>query len=108
MIEIEASAAEETAVRVFEKVLEVSGEGASAATVCRVLVGDREAGKVIGKGGKTIEKLRRNNGAKIRVLSGDQFPSGVSSPDEVIEVTIFFVIHYPVMKFIRFNLDVHN
>ncbi|XP_057515962.1 KH domain-containing protein HEN4-like isoform X1 [Amaranthus tricolor] len=86
VIEIEASAAEETAVRVFEKVLEVSGEGTSAATVCRVLVGDREAGKVIGKGGKTIEKLRRNNGAKIRVLSGDQLPSGVSSPDEVIEI----------------------
>lgn len=84
VVEAEVSAAQEAAVRVFEKVLEVSGE--SSAALCRLVVDASEAGSVIGKGGKTVEKLRRESGAKIRVLLGDHLPIGISPPHEVIEI----------------------
>ncbi|XP_021776249.1 KH domain-containing protein HEN4-like [Chenopodium quinoa] len=84
-VEFQVSAFQEAAVRVFEKVLEVSGEG-NAVVICRVLVEANEAGAVIGKGGKTVAKLRRESGAKIRVLVGNKLPPGVSIPDEVVEI----------------------
>uniref|UniRef100_A0A803LFX8 K Homology domain-containing protein n=2 Tax=Chenopodium quinoa TaxID=63459 RepID=A0A803LFX8_CHEQI len=84
-VEFQISAFQEAAVRVFEKVLEVSGEG-NAVVICRILVKVNEAGSVIGKGGKTVAKLRRESGAKIRVLVGNKLPPGVSIPDEVVEI----------------------
>lgn len=86
--EMEVSAVQEAAVRVFERVMEISGEVTTA--FCRLLVEENQAGSVIGKGGKTVEKLRRESGAKIRVLLGDKLPPGVSSPHEVVEVNFLF------------------
>lgn len=86
----EVSAAQDAALRVFEKVLEVSAEvdGSPLAEFvsCRLLVDATQAGSVIGKGGKMVEKLRRESGAKIRVLFGQQLPPGIGPPDEVVEI----------------------
>lgn len=87
-VEFEVSAVQEAALRVFERVLEVSGEGNTEA-LCRLLVDAGEAGSVIGKGGKNVTKIRRESGVRIRVLSGGELPSGVSYPDQVVEVTFF-------------------
>ncbi|KAJ8452932.1 hypothetical protein Cgig2_014695 [Carnegiea gigantea] len=91
--EYEVSATQDAAVRVFERVLGVSAEvdgGPLAEFVsCRLLVDATQAGSVIGKGGKMVEKLRRESGAKIRVLFGQQLPPGIGPPDEVVEVRLF-------------------
>uniref|UniRef100_A0A7C9A6K6 K Homology domain-containing protein n=1 Tax=Opuntia streptacantha TaxID=393608 RepID=A0A7C9A6K6_OPUST len=87
--EYEVSAVQDAALRAFEKVLEVSAEvdGALAEFVsCGLLVDATQAGSVIGKGGKTVEKLRRESGARIRVLFGQQLPPGIVPPDEVVEI----------------------
>ncbi|KNA20067.1 hypothetical protein SOVF_055810 [Spinacia oleracea] len=84
-VEFEVSAVQEAALRVFERVLEVSGEGNTEA-LCRLLVDAGEAGSVIGKGGKNVTKIRRESGVRIRVLSGGELPSGVSYPDQVVEI----------------------
>ncbi|XP_074275796.1 KH domain-containing protein HEN4 [Silene latifolia] len=84
----DVSAVQVAALRVFEKVLEVSKEeiGSGGTTSFRVLIDESMVGYLIGKGGKTVEKLRTECGAKIKVLLGDQLPSYVSPPDDVVEV----------------------
>ncbi|KAH9617308.1 hypothetical protein KSS87_021729 [Heliosperma pusillum] len=81
----DVSAVQVAALRVFEKVLEVSKEEIGT-TSFRVLIDESMVGYLIGKGGKTVEKLRSECGAKIKVLLGDQLPSYVSPPDDVLEV----------------------
>lgn len=83
-VEFEVSAVQEAALRVFERVLEVSAEADTV--VCMLLVEASEASSVIGKCGRTVAKLRRESGAKIRVLLGDSLPAGVSTPLEVVEI----------------------
>ncbi|KAK9677400.1 hypothetical protein RND81_11G140800 [Saponaria officinalis] len=82
----EVSAVQVAALRVFEKVLEVSKDGGGDTMVFRVLIDEGHAGYVIGKGGKIVENLRKESGAKIRVLLGDHLPPFVSPPYELVEV----------------------
>ncbi|CAN6555349.1 unnamed protein product [Malus baccata var. baccata] len=88
--EIEVSKAQEALLRVFERILEVAAEtGAIAAGVgvvsCRVLAEAAQVGSVIGKGGKVVEKIRKETGCKIRVLN-EKLPACAAATDEMIEI----------------------
>ncbi|KAI6678335.1 hypothetical protein NL676_039131 [Syzygium grande] len=88
--EVEVSRAQEALVRVFERILEVAAESNGVAVgvgvvSCRVLAGKSQAGSVIGKGGKTVEKIRKESGCKIRVLT-EQLPACAAAGEEMIEI----------------------
>lgn len=92
--EYEVSPAQEAVIRVYEKILNVTAEmdkvpvtalGAEVVS-CRLLVETVQASFVIGKGGKMVEKMRKESGSKIRVLMGDKLPTGVAEGDEVVEI----------------------
>ncbi|KAA8536391.1 hypothetical protein F0562_028869 [Nyssa sinensis] len=90
--EIEVSAAQESVVRVFERILDVAAEtdGVSVpqggVVSCRLLAETGQVGSVIGKGGKVIEKIRKDSGCKIRVLNSEKLPACALSNDEMIEI----------------------
>ncbi|KAM1794079.1 hypothetical protein ACFX11_034596 [Malus domestica] len=88
--EIDVSKAQEALLRVFERILEVAAEtGAIAAGVgvvsCRFLAEAAQVGSVIGKGGKVVEKIRKETGCKIRVLN-EKLPACAAATDEMIEI----------------------
>ncbi|KAM1264346.1 hypothetical protein ACFX2J_034167 [Malus domestica] len=88
--EIDVSQAQEALLRVFERILEVAAEtGAIAAGVgvvsCRFLAEAAQVGSVIGKGGKVVEKIRKETGCKIRVLN-EKLPACAAATDEMIEI----------------------
>ncbi|XP_021800362.1 KH domain-containing protein HEN4 [Prunus avium] len=88
--EIEVSKAQEALLRVFERILEVAAEtGAIPADVgvvsCRFLAEAAQVGSVIGKGGKVVEKIRKETGCKIRVLN-EKLPACAFSTDEMVEI----------------------
>lgn len=93
--EIEVSAAQEAVVRVFEKILDVAAESGGGKmeelglVSCRLLAEQSHAGSVIGKGGKVVEKIRKDTGSKIRVLSFEKMPACACRNDEMIEVWKF-------------------
>lgn len=88
----DVSAAQEGMVRVFERVVEVAAEGDAVAGIggvvsCRLLVSKFHGGAVIGKGGKVVEKIRKDTGCRIKVLPVERnFSSSSSSMDEIVEV----------------------
>lgn len=90
--EIEVSAAQEALVRVFERVIDVTAEnngvvlGAESVVSCRLLVKGNQVGALMGKGGKVIDAIRRENGCRIKVLTSDKLPSCASPNDEIVEV----------------------
>ncbi|XAR53015.1 hypothetical protein NMG60_11021393 [Bertholletia excelsa] len=90
--EAEVSAAQEAVIRVFERILDVAAEtdGVSVASVgivsCRLLAEKSQAGSVIGKGGRVVEKIRKDTGCRIRVLGSEKLPVGASPNDEIIEI----------------------
>ncbi|KAK3016271.1 hypothetical protein RJ639_006102 [Escallonia herrerae] len=71
--EVEVSAAQEALVRVFERILDVAAEsdgvsvGPGWMVSCRLLAEISQAGSVIGKGGKVIEKIRKDSGCRLKV-----------------------------------------
>ncbi|XP_058069411.1 KH domain-containing protein HEN4-like isoform X2 [Magnolia sinica] len=87
----DASPAQEALVRVFGRVLEVDAEmevsAGGGAVSCRLLVPTGQVGPVMGKGGKVIEKIRKESGAKIRVLPREQLPACALPSDEVVQIT---------------------
>ncbi|XP_071691652.1 KH domain-containing protein HEN4-like [Rutidosis leptorrhynchoides] len=90
---IEVSAAQEALIRVFERILTVAAEtdgqgqfGQQGLVSCRLLTDKSLIGSVIGKGGKVIEKLRKDFGCKIRVLVEDKLPSCALPNDEMVEI----------------------
>lgn len=88
--EMEVSKAQEALLRVFDRILEVAAEsgavGVGVGVVsCRMLADVSQAGSVIGKGGKIVEKIRKDSGTKIRVLK-EKLPACAASTDEMIEV----------------------
>lgn len=88
----DVSAAQAGMVRVFERVVEVAAEGDDVAAIggavsCRLLVWKNQAGAVIGKGGKVVEKIRKDTGCRIKVLTME----GSSPTDEIVEVRRFFL-----------------
>ncbi|KAL6347470.1 hypothetical protein AAG906_025992 [Vitis piasezkii] len=88
--EVEASAAQEAVLRVFERILEVAAEvdGVPPGGVvsCRLLAETSQVGSVIGKGGKVVEKIRRESGSKIKVLTAEKLPTCAASTDEMVEI----------------------
>ncbi|GAV69543.1 KH_1 domain-containing protein [Cephalotus follicularis] len=92
--EIDVSKAQEALVRVFERILDVAmesngvavGMGVGVGVVsCRLLAETPQIGSVIGKGGKVVEKIRKESGSKIRVLT-DKLPACAGPTDEMVEI----------------------
>ncbi|MED6106547.1 hypothetical protein PIB30_005535 [Stylosanthes scabra] len=87
----EVSKAQEALVKVFERILDVAAEGDSSClddervVSCRLLAEAAQVGSVIGKGGKVVEKIRKDTGCKIRVLN-DRLPACAAPSDEIVEV----------------------
>lgn len=87
---IEVSKAQEALLRVFDRILEVAAEMegielGDRTVSCRLVADSAQAGSVIGKGGKVVEKIKKDTGCKIWVCK-DKLPACISSPDEVIEI----------------------
>lgn len=84
----EVSKAQEGLIRVFERILEVAAEtdGIEIGVVsCRLLAETHQVGSIIGKGGKVVEKIRRETGCKIRVLT-ENLSACAGPNDEIVEV----------------------
>ncbi|XP_050365807.1 KH domain-containing protein HEN4 isoform X2 [Argentina anserina] len=88
--EVEVSKAQEALLRVFERILEVAavtgaiGVGVGVVS-CRFLAEAAQVGSVIGKGGKVVEKIRKETGCKIRVLN-EKLPICAAPSDEMVEI----------------------
>ncbi|KAJ6691075.1 KH DOMAIN-CONTAINING PROTEIN HEN4 [Salix koriyanagi] len=85
---LEVSKGQEALVRVFERILEVAAESDSVTdgvVSCRMLAEVSSVGAVIGKGGKVVEKIRKDCGCKIKVLA-DKLPDCAASNEEIIEI----------------------
>ncbi|XP_024444266.1 KH domain-containing protein HEN4 isoform X5 [Populus trichocarpa] len=85
---VEVSKGQEALVRVFERILEVAAESDSVAdgvVSCRMLAEVSSVGAVIGKGGKVVEKIRKDCGCRIKVLV-DKLPDCAASNEEMIEI----------------------
>ncbi|KAE8008327.1 hypothetical protein FH972_004848 [Carpinus fangiana] len=87
---VEVSKAQEALVKVFERILEVAtesdgGEVGVGVVSCRLLAEVAQVGSVIGKGGKVVEKIRKESGCKVRVLS-DKLPACAQPSDEIVEI----------------------
>ncbi|KAJ6289314.1 hypothetical protein OIU76_025179 [Salix suchowensis] len=85
---IEVSKGQEALVRVFERILEVGVESDSVAggvVSCRLLAEMSSIGAVIGKGGKIVEKIKKDCGCKVKILI-DKLHACASSNEEMIEI----------------------
>ncbi|KAJ1396537.1 K-like proteiny domain [Sesbania bispinosa] len=85
----EVSKAQEALLKVFGRILDVAAETegieiGDRVVSCRLVADAAQAGSVIGKGGKVVEKIRKDTGCKIRVFT-DNLPACTFSSDEVIE-----------------------
>jgi predicted PilT family ATPase len=74
---VEVSKAQEALVKVFERILEVAAESDG------------------GKGGKVVEKIRKESGSKVRVLS-DKLPACAQPSDEIVEVRFVYSTPFEV------------
>ncbi|XP_031261613.1 KH domain-containing protein HEN4 isoform X2 [Pistacia vera] len=84
----EVSKAQEGLIRVFERILEVAAEndGIEIGVVsCRLLAETHQVGSIIGKGGKVVEKIRKESGCKIRVLT-ENLSACAGPNDEIVEI----------------------
>ncbi|CAN6196486.1 unnamed protein product [Urochloa humidicola] len=88
------------AVRAWERVVghRVSGDEAmggeeeerevTGAVGCRMLAAGGQVGCVLGKGGKTVERMRQESGAQIRVFRNrEQLPPCAAPGDELIHIS---------------------
>jgi poly(rC)-binding protein 2/3/4 len=88
---------QEALLKVFERILDVAAESEGTSDFgdrvvsCRLLVNAGQAGSVIGKGGKVVEKIRIDTGCRIRVLN-DKLPACTKPSDEIIEVNFCFLL----------------
>ncbi|XP_023764756.1 KH domain-containing protein HEN4 [Lactuca sativa] len=88
----EVSAAQEALVKVFERILLVAAEAdggyfaPGGVASCRLLADKSVIGSVIGKGGKVIEKIRKDTGCRVRILVQDKLPSCALPTDEMVEI----------------------
>ncbi|KAL5787831.1 hypothetical protein ACOSP7_004780 [Xanthoceras sorbifolium] len=84
----EVSKAQEGLIRVFERILEVAAETGvveMGVVSCRLLAETNQVGSVIGKGGKVVEKIRKESGCKIRVLT-ENLSACAGPHDEIVEI----------------------
>ncbi|CAJ1961354.1 unnamed protein product [Sphenostylis stenocarpa] len=87
---VEVSKAQEALVMVFDRILDVAAETEGVDVgdrlmSCRLVADSAQAGSVIGKGGRVVERIKKNTGCKIRVLA-DDLPLCAAATDEIIEV----------------------
>ncbi|XVE86879.1 hypothetical protein DITRI_Ditri18aG0071100 [Diplodiscus trichospermus] len=90
--ECDVSCAQEAMIRVFERMWEVEAErewgnacdGEEEEAYCGLLADTTQIGAVVGKGGKTIVRMRTESGAKIRILPP---PQCGRKTDELIQIT---------------------
>uniref|UniRef100_A0A2P2KR28 Uncharacterized protein MANES_10G097500 n=1 Tax=Rhizophora mucronata TaxID=61149 RepID=A0A2P2KR28_RHIMU len=89
--EFQVSKGQEALIRVFERILEVAAETGGAKVTprglvsCRLLAEASHVGSVIGKGGKVVEKIRKDCGVKVRVLT-DKLPLCADPTEEMVEI----------------------
>ncbi|CAN4114817.1 unnamed protein product [Withania somnifera] len=81
---VEVSRAQEGLIRVYERVLEIEGNG--GAVGCRLLGISGQIGALMGKGGVIVDGIRKNTGAKIKVLKKDQLPACAVPEEELIQI----------------------
>ncbi|XVF23210.1 hypothetical protein REPUB_Repub13aG0017300 [Reevesia pubescens] len=82
-------------VRVFERIVkgdaaddkETEKESEHLVVCCRMLVGFNQAGCLLGRGGRVLEKIGQENGTQIRVLTRDQIPPCAAPGDELLQIT---------------------
>ncbi|KAL5755265.1 hypothetical protein ACOSP7_023485 [Xanthoceras sorbifolium] len=84
----EVSSAQEAVVRVFERVWEVEAEiqgenEGDDVAYCGLLADKTHIGAVIGRGGRCVTRIRRETGAKIRMLPP---PTCAAKDDELIQI----------------------
>lgn len=89
---VAVSKAQEALLKVFERILDVAVESEGVKVEggivsCRLLADDSQVGSVIGKGGKVVEKIRKESGCRIKVLS-DNLPACVAPNEKMVEVII--------------------
>ncbi|GKV25077.1 hypothetical protein SLEP1_g34572 [Rubroshorea leprosula] len=91
--ECDVSCAQEAMIRVFERLWQVEAErdgggavygGVEEEAYCGLLVNTTQIGAVVGKGGKSITRMRQASGANIRILTA---PSCATKEDELIQIT---------------------
>ncbi|XP_004250161.1 KH domain-containing protein HEN4 [Solanum lycopersicum] len=82
---VEVSRAQEGLIRVYERVLQVEGNG--GAVGCRLLAISGQIGALMGKGGVIVDGIRKSTGAKIKVLTKEQLPACAVVPgEELIQI----------------------
>ncbi|XP_028551642.1 KH domain-containing protein HEN4 isoform X2 [Dendrobium catenatum] len=94
--EQETSPAQLALVRVFERiVMGEEGEGGDrevqGTASCRLLAPSSHVGCVLGKGGRIVEKIRLESGAKIRVFTKESVPPCAVAGDELIQISGSFL-----------------
>lgn len=67
------------------------GGGGEGALVCRLLAPSSQVGCVLGRGGRIVERIRHDSGARVRVLQYDQIPPCAFPGDELIQVNCSFL-----------------
>ncbi|CAA2980037.1 KH domain-containing HEN4-like [Olea europaea subsp. europaea] len=94
---VEGSKAQEGLIRVFERVLEVQGDvenenenddinsNSKGLIGCRLLAAAGQIGAVLGKGGKIVNGIQNNSGAKIAVLK-EHIPACAEPQEAVIQI----------------------
>ena len=100
-------------VKVFERILKVDEERGveerreignasegSGFVVCRLLAPSNQVGSVLGRGGKIVEKIRQDSGARVRVLPRESLPGCASAGDELIQVcsASLFLLYFHVLN----------
>lgn len=91
-IEEEPSPAQRALFRVFERTVRgEEGEGGDkdvqGTASCRLLAPSSHVGCVLGKGGKIVEKIRMESGAKVRIFAKESVPPCAVAGDELIQVS---------------------
>ncbi|KAG5574687.1 hypothetical protein H5410_054821 [Solanum commersonii] len=81
---VEVSRAQEGLIRVYERVLQLEGNG--RAVGCRLLAISGQIGALMGKGGVIVDGIRKSTGAKIKVLTKEQLPACAIPGEELIQI----------------------
>ncbi|XVE89263.1 hypothetical protein DITRI_Ditri19aG0189000 [Diplodiscus trichospermus] len=82
-------------VRVFERIVkgdaaddkETDKESENMVVCCRMLLGFNQAGCLLGRGGRVLEKIGQENGTQIRLLTRDQIPPYAAPGDELLQIS---------------------
>ncbi|KAL4285679.1 hypothetical protein HN51_053203 [Arachis hypogaea] len=79
---VEASPPQQSLVRVLERIAEHEENGSNQNPNSTVSF------RLVGRGGKTVERIRQESGGSVRVLAKYQVPPSSSSGDEFIQIRL--------------------